>query len=194
MAPDVGEPRHLLAPGALGVLDRQLTVNGRGVCLYEYTGDVVRYFSPSLGGASVPVGSGTDAWREFIHADDRDWLLNLHHNAVDDGLGYEALFRFANPGAPPVWVVDRQERTDALADRAWRGISLDVTDLLTPSASRRGIETPLPLAVYCLSRRESATVHPTIASDPTWSPFPWLSPTPSPCSPPSTGRRPARPR
>jgi hypothetical protein len=155
----VDEPRHLLAPGALGVSGHQLTVNGRRVCLYEYGDDAVRYFCPSLSGASVPVGSGTDTWSDFVHPGDRHWLLKLHRDAVANGLGYEALFRFSGAGTPDLWVVDRQERIDALAQLAWRGISLEVTDLVAPprlDAERpeAAKASPVPLEVHCLTRPE----------------------------------------
>jgi hypothetical protein len=158
------EPRQLLALGALGVAGRQLTVNGRRVCLYEYGGerdsDAVRYFAPSLSGVVVPVdvstGSPAQDWTEFVHPDDKPWLLGLHHRAVADGLGYEALFRFAEPGRRAVWVVDRQERTDVLAELAWRGISLEVTDLVAPLDHRDRTDQPEPvpvdLQIYCVSR------------------------------------------
>jgi hypothetical protein len=149
------EPRHLLAPGSLGVLSHQLTVNGRGVCLYEHSGDSVRYFSPSLSGASVPIESGTNAWQNFVHVDDQPWLLDLHRNAVADGLGYEALFRFSAPTSGVVWVVDRQERVGAGDPITWRGISLDVTDLLVPVPPPSRRPSPIQLAVYCVSRGTS---------------------------------------
>jgi hypothetical protein len=154
--PPASEPRHLLAPGSLGVLGQQLAVNGRPVCLYEYGNDAVRYFSPSLSGASVPVGSGTDTWAEFLHADDKGWLLDLHRRAVAHGLGYEALFRFVKPGAPALWVVDRQERIGTRAHRAWGGVSLEVTDLLVPMPAGTVQPSPISLAIYCVSRRDTA--------------------------------------
>jgi hypothetical protein len=152
--PPTLEARHLLAPGSLGVLGRQLAINGRRVCLYEYGDDAVRYFSPSLSGASVPVGSGTDAWAEFLHGDDRRWLLDLHRRAVADGLGYEALFRFVRPDAPAMWVVDRQERIGTRARRAWGGVSLEVTDLVVATPPRTDQRSAIPLAIYCVSRRD----------------------------------------
>ena len=160
LVPALNEPRHLLAPGTLGVSGQQLTVNGRRVCLYEYGDDGVRYFSPSLSGASIPVGSGTDTWTELVHADDRGWLLDLHRRSVADGLGYEALFRFAKPGSPGLWVVDRQERIDTRAHLAWRGISLDVTDLVAPSRSGAGrpgaaLTSAVPLGIYFVSRGDA---------------------------------------
>jgi hypothetical protein len=150
------------------VAGRQLTVNGRGVCLYEYGAehgsDAVRYFSPSLSGVVVPVdgstGSTARTWTEFVHPDDKPWLLRLHDSAVADGLGYEALFRFARPGRRPVWVVDRQERTGELAERTWRGISLEVTDLVAPSELSGKLSNdrvdhappaPVPLQICCVS-------------------------------------------
>jgi hypothetical protein len=108
-----------------------------------------------LSGASVPVGSGTDTWAEFLHDDDKAWLLDLHRRAVAHGLGYEALFRFVEPGASPVWVVDRQERIGARAQRAWGGVSLEVTNLLVPVPAGSARPAPIALAIYCVSRRDT---------------------------------------
>jgi hypothetical protein len=154
--PQLGDRRHLLAPGALGVLDGRLTVNGRSVCLYEIGTSSVYYFSPSISGI-LPVPD-RQAWADAIHRDDRDRVLRLHSAALAAGKGYEVMFRYSVPDGPALWVVDRQETVDDVDGRRASGISIDVTDLVLPvSQARRPVHTPLSLEVLCVQRPESST-------------------------------------
>jgi hypothetical protein len=59
------------------------------------------------------------------------------------------------PGASAVWVVDRQERIGTRAQRAWGGVSLEVTDLLVPVTAGSARPSPITLAIYCVSRRDT---------------------------------------
>jgi hypothetical protein len=143
------ELSHLLPPGALGSADGSLTINGRKVCLYEYGDQSVRYFSPSLNGVEFAYAED-DSWADFVHREDRDWLLDLHESAVTSGSGYEAMFRYVLPDGDPVWVVDRQEPTNEVDSARWSGISLDVTDLVTLDHPSTGTSTVIKLQVLCL--------------------------------------------
>ena len=150
--PQLGELRHLLAPGALGVLDGRLTVNRRSVCLYEVGPSSVHYFSPSISGV-LPSSPEADAWSDVVHRDDRERVLRIHSAAVAAGTGYEIMFRYSVLDGPARWVVDRQERIGGVDGRLARGISVDVTDLVLPATqAQRPAPTPLPVEVLCIRR------------------------------------------